>query len=77
MQFGTIFWAGFCHIPGAPKDTNTTKLPVTKAFHPTLDRNWVIDFWNLDVKWVFIAMPFGFLVTLLFYYDVKSTSIRS
>jgi TRAP-type C4-dicarboxylate transport system permease small subunit len=45
------------------------RVPITGAFEPTQDRNWVIDFWNLDVKWVFAALPFGFLMMLLFYYD--------
>ena len=30
----------------------------------------MIQFWHLDVKWVFVALPFGCLVTLLFYFDV-------
>lgn len=29
----------------------------------------MVDFWTLPVKWVFVALPIGFLVTLLFYYD--------
>jgi TRAP-type C4-dicarboxylate transport system permease small subunit len=44
-------------------------VPITGAFEPTQNRNWVIDFWTLDVKWVFVALPFGFLMMLLFYYD--------
>jgi hypothetical protein len=45
------------------------RLPTTNAFRPTQDRPWLIDFWTLDIKWVFVALPFGFLVMLLFYYD--------
>ena len=44
-------------------------LPVTRAFCPTVDRGWLVDFWNLPVKWIFVALPIGMLVTLLFYYD--------
>ena len=41
-----------------------------------MDRGWLIDFWNLEVKWIFVALPIGFLLTLLFYYDhVYATSI--
>src|SRR5204863_6613072 len=36
---------------------------------PTQPRNWVINFWDLDAKWIFVAVPFGFLTMLLFYYD--------
>lgn len=42
---------------------------MTKAFYPTQSRSWLIEFWNLEVKWIFVAMPFGFLLMLLFYYD--------
>ena len=44
-------------------------VPIVRAFYPTQPRSWLIDFWNLDVKWIFVAVPFGFLTTLLFYYD--------
>ncbi|KAG8527843.1 uncharacterized protein KY384_006759 [Bacidia gigantensis] len=65
----TILWTGFAHFPGQMKETNVPKLPHTRAFYPTVDRDWLIDFWNLDVKWVFVALPIGFLMMLLFYYD--------
>ena len=41
----------------------------TRAFYPTVDRGWLIHFWNLPVEWVFVALPIGFLLMLLFYYD--------
>lgn len=46
-------------------------LTVTEAFRPSTDRNWVVPFWELPVKWVFAALPFGFLITILFYFDVS------
>ncbi|EAQ90351.1 hypothetical protein CHGG_02286 [Chaetomium globosum CBS 148.51] len=67
--FCTVFWVGFSHIPGRIELTQVGRVPVTKSFAPTQNRSWLIDFWNLDVGWVFVAMPFGFLVMLLFYYD--------
>ena len=67
--FPTLFWVGFSHIPGTLKSTHITFVPITKAFQPTQARNWVIDFWNLEVGWIFVALPFGFLTMLLFYYD--------
>lgn len=69
VQLGTIFWVGFVHIPGRLKEANISKVPITMAFHPTQPRNWLISFWELDVKWIFVAIPFGFLTMLLFYYD--------
>lgn len=67
--FPTLFWVGFSHFPGRLGRTEQYRVPTVGAFQPTQDRDWVIDFWNLDVKWVFVAVPFGFLMMLLFYYD--------
>lgn len=69
LQFATIFWVGFAHIPGNLKSANISKIPISRAFYPTQPRGWLLDFWNLDVKWIFAALPFGFLILLLFYYD--------
>lgn len=65
----TIFWTGFSHINGTIKRTPLLDLPITKAFRPTVDRSWFVQFYNLPVKWVFVALPIGILLTLLFYYD--------
>jgi hypothetical protein len=67
--FPTLFWVGFSHFPGRLGRTEQYRVPTVGAFEPTQDRNWVIEFWTLDVKWVFVALPFGFLMMLLFYYD--------
>lgn len=73
----TIFWTGFSHIPGTLKRADIRTLPHTRAFYPTVPRPWVVDFWNLPVKWVFVAMPIGFLVMLLFYFDHNISSITA
>ncbi|KAK7993920.1 oxidative stress survival- Svf1-like protein [Apiospora arundinis] len=75
--FATLFWVGFSHIPGRLKDANISKVPVTKAFSPTQPRNWLLDFWTLPTQWVFVALPFGFLLMLLFYYDHNVSSITA
>ncbi|KAI1870476.1 uncharacterized protein JN550_005404 [Neoarthrinium moseri] len=75
--FTTLFWVGFSHIPGRLQDAHISRLPVTKAFYPTQPRDWLLDFWNLPVKWIFVAVPFGFLVMLLFYYDHNVSSITA
>lgn len=67
--FPTLFWVGFSHISGNLKNTDLTYVPTSRAFYPSQPRNWLIDFWNLPVKWIFVAIPFGFLIMLLFYYD--------
>ncbi|KAI4087481.1 MAG: hypothetical protein LQ339_008889 [Xanthoria mediterranea] len=74
---GTIFWVGFAHIPGLLKITNISFLPISPAFQPTVPRNWLVQFWTLPVKWVFVALPIGFLVMLLFYYDHNVSSITA
>ncbi|GIJ82159.1 hypothetical protein Asppvi_000664 [Aspergillus pseudoviridinutans] len=74
---GTIFWVGFSHIPGNLKATHVSFVPITRAFYPTQPRGWLIHFWELDAKWVFAALPFGFLVMLLFYYDHKVSSLTA
>lgn len=76
-QIGTLFWVGFSHIPGNLKDAPLYRVPTSRAFHPSTDRSWLIDFWNLDVKWIFVAVPFGFLIMLLFYYDHNVSSLTA
>ena len=71
----TIFWTGFSHIPGRIKATDLLRVPHTRAFYPTVDRSWLVDFWNLPVKWVFVALPMGILLTILFYYDHNVSSL--
>jgi hypothetical protein len=70
-----LFWTGFVHIPGTIKRADVLTLPITRAFYPSTDRSWLIHFWTLPVKWVFVALPIGILVTLLFYYDHNVSSI--
>ncbi|MBW0514451.1 hypothetical protein O181_054166 [Austropuccinia psidii MF-1] len=74
---GTIFFTGFVHIPGYLKSANLSKIPVTKSWYPTIDRDWVVDFWHLEAKWVFVALPFGLLLTLLFYFDHNVSSLMA
>lgn len=72
-----ILFTGFVHIPGQIKDAGLQFLPITKAFAPSTDRGWVVNFWHLPVKWILIALPFGCLVTLLFYFDNNVSSINA
>ncbi|GKZ24062.1 boron transporter 4 [Aspergillus brasiliensis] len=72
---GTIFWVGFAHIPGNLKETGISFVPITRTFYPTQPRGWLIHFWELETKWVFAALPFGFLIMLLFYYDHNVSSL--
>lgn len=73
----TIWWTGFTHFPGNLAYAHFEYLPQTRAFFPTVDRAWVVDFWSLPVKWIFVAIPFGLLMTLLFYYDHNVSSLTA
>ncbi|KAJ5290166.1 uncharacterized protein N7443_010419 [Penicillium atrosanguineum] len=69
-----IFFTGFVHI-GHMKDVDVAVLPTSKAFFPTLDRSWLVRFWDLDVGDIFLAIPFAFLLTILFYFDHNVSSL--
>jgi len=63
-----VFFTGFVHI-GRMRQVELSTLPTSKAFFPTADRGWFIDFWEISVGEVFIALPFAILLTILFYFD--------
>jgi len=44
-------------------------LPVGPAFKAANDRDWLVKFWHLDGKWVGIALPFGVILWILFFFD--------
>ena len=71
-----IFFTGFVHI-GHMRNVHIETLPTSKAFFPTLDRGWLIHFWNIDVGDIFLAIPFALLLTILFYFDHNGNIIVS
>ena len=75
---GCIFWTGFSHFPkNSLKKVPIERLPITKSFFPTLHRSWFIDFWNIELKYVFVGAPLGFLIMLLFYFDHNVSSVMA
>ena len=56
------YW-GHLHI------ANPSTLPVGGAFQAANGRKWLVRFWQLDGKWVGIALPFGFVLWILFFFD--------
>lgn len=50
-------------------------LPVGAAFQPANGRSWLVHFWELDGKWVALALPFGFILWVLFFFD-HNVSVR-
>ncbi|KAJ5211997.1 uncharacterized protein N7498_003643 [Penicillium cinerascens] len=69
-----IFFTGFVHI-GHMRDVDVAVLPTSKAFFPTLDRSWLVRFWDIDVGDIFLAIPFALLLTILFYFDHNVSSL--
>ena len=63
-----VFFTGFVHI-GHMRDVDVARLPTSKAFFPTADRGWLVQFWDISVGDVFLAIPFAVLLTILFYFD--------
>ncbi|KAG7088626.1 hypothetical protein E1B28_012599 [Marasmius oreades] len=56
---------------------NPTTLPVGKAFQPAGGREWLVKFWELDGKWVGIALPFGIVLWILFFFDHNVSSLMA
>ncbi|KXH64004.1 hypothetical protein CSAL01_13072 [Colletotrichum salicis] len=69
-----IFFTGFVHI-GRMKPVDLEVLPTGIAFMPTADRSWLVDFWNIPVGDVFLAVPFAILLTILFWFDHNVSSL--
>ncbi|KAJ6011324.1 hypothetical protein N7451_002736 [Penicillium sp. IBT 35674x] len=69
-----VFFTGFVHF-GHMRDVDVAVLPTSKSFFPTLDRPWLVHFWNIDVGDVFLAIPFALLLTILFYFDHNVSSL--
>lgn len=75
---GCVFWSGFSHFPKhSIKEVPISYLPITRSFFPTWDRGWVVDFWNMEVRWVFVAAPLGLMIMLLFYFDHNVSSVMA
>jgi len=47
-------------------------LPTTsRSLQPANGRAWLVRFWQLEGKYVGIALPFGFILFVLFYFDAN------
>jgi hypothetical protein len=78
MILCVIFWSAFAYIPGHLRSTNIERLAVTTAYQPTVsNRSWFVNPSDLDIKYIFIALPFGLLVTALFYFDHNVSSLTA
>ncbi|KAF7999010.1 hypothetical protein HF325_006542 [Metschnikowia pulcherrima] len=78
VPMAVIFFTGFIHFGGFLEKVSLARLPVTKAFAPTVlaaevGRNMGGE--NISVADVFIAVPFAILLTFLFYFDHNVSSL--
>ncbi|KAF8599454.1 hypothetical protein BDV93DRAFT_497765 [Ceratobasidium sp. AG-I] len=65
---GLAYWGRF-------NLANPLTLPTSGSFSPAGGRPWLVKFWELDGKWVGIALPFGFVLFILFYFDHNVSSL--
>ncbi|KAI3611021.1 anion exchange family protein [Moniliophthora roreri] len=56
---------------------NPETLPVGGAFQPANGREWLVRFWQLEAKWVGIALPFGIVLWILFFFDHNVSSLMA
>ncbi|KAG6832022.1 hypothetical protein H0H92_006058 [Tricholoma furcatifolium] len=56
---------------------NPSTLPIGRAFQPAGGREWLVRFWQLDGKWVGIALPFGIVLWILFFFDHNVSSLMA
>jgi boron transporter len=64
-----VFFTAFPHFGGELATTVLLNLPTSPSFKTTTGRGWLVDFWNIGVGNVFLAIPFAILLTILFYMD--------
>ncbi|KAH8167542.1 hypothetical protein CIB48_g717 [Xylaria polymorpha] len=69
-----VFFTGFVHL-GRMKSVELEKLPTSRPFFPTADRPWLVELWDIEVREVFLALPFAILLTILFWFDHNVSSL--
>lgn len=76
-----LFWSAFTHFGGYLNTVHFQKLPITRSFHPTSqvqrDTSTWLAYEPIPVKDVFIALPFGIILTILFYFDHNVSSLMA
>lgn len=86
MPLLVVFFTGFTFFPGRISDLHSgiQRLPVNHAYQPSetakqygREHGWFIHFWNIPVGYVFLAIPFAILLTMLFYFDHNISSIMA
>ena len=65
---GMAYWGRF-------NAANPTTLPTEAAFQAAGGRDWLVKFWQLEGKYVGMALPFGIILWILFFFD-HNVSVR-
>lgn len=76
-----LFWSAFIHFGGYLDRIDFKKLPITRSFHPTSTSHRDASTWlayeSIPVRDLFIALPFGIIMTILFYFDHNISSLMA
>ncbi|KAK0187152.1 anion exchanging protein [Armillaria mellea] len=62
---------------GKFNSANPLTLPVNGAFKAASGREWLVKFWQLEGKWVGVALPFGIVLWILFFFDHNVSSLMA
>ncbi|KAK0194092.1 anion exchanging protein [Armillaria mellea] len=62
---------------GKFNSANPLTLPVNGAFEAASGREWLVKFWQLEGKWVGVALPFGIVLWILFFFDHNVSSLMA
>ncbi|KAG8770187.1 hypothetical protein FRC16_006429, partial [Serendipita sp. 398] len=66
---GCAYWGRF-------NVSHPATLPIGHSFEPVGGRSWLVPFWEMhEVKWIFIALPFGFALFVLFAFDRQVSAL--
>ncbi|ROT34744.1 hypothetical protein SODALDRAFT_318221 [Sodiomyces alkalinus F11] len=71
-----VFFVGMPYI-GDLRTPDHNLLTVQKDVRPSSPgrSHFFVEFWNIPIEWVFIAIIPGFIITVLFYFDHEISSI--
>ncbi|KAG8818026.1 hypothetical protein FRC17_010989 [Serendipita sp. 399] len=66
-----------CAYWGRLKGSHPATLPIGHSFEPVGGRPWLVPFWEMQggVKWIFVALPFGFALFVLFAFDHQVSAL--
>jgi len=82
LPLTVVFLSGMVHV-GKMRSVQLEYLPTNgRSFQPTAvnedignRQGWIIHFWKMSVGDIFLALPFGFLLTVLFWFDHNVSSL--